>query len=97
MGNGLPVSGIGMVGSALHKVKYPSPTCEAFISYMLMHGLHVDVDVPIIMEGMGLAEVGWNGIGPYAGRVNRNEMSKGSPYRLVLGRRKNTYRLTAIV
>ena len=74
-------------------MRYPSPTCEAFVTYMLTHGIDVDVAVATIMQAMGLAEVGGSGIGPYNGRINRNEFRKGSGYRLVLGRAKNTYRL----
>ena len=86
-----------MERAAIHEVKYPSPTCDAFIDYMLSHGLDVDVDIATIMRDMGLVEVGGNGIGPYNGRVNRRELYKGSSLRLVLGKLKNTYRLINLI
>jgi hypothetical protein len=71
----------------------PRPTCNRFVEYMLRWGLNVDVEISTIMRDMALSEVGGNGIGPYNGRVNQNELRKGSSLRLVLGKAKNTYRL----
>lgn len=79
------------------------PSCDAIVYYMLAWGLDVDVSTEIIMHDNGLALAGGGrvdgkggGLGPYAGRVNKNEGRKGSGYRLVPGRQPNTYRLILI-
>lgn len=82
-----------MVRRPVHKVKYPRWNCEKFIDIMLFYGLNEDVPVSEIMFSLGLMEVGGGGMGPYPGRVNRNERQKGSRYRLVVGMEPNTYRL----
>lgn len=93
MGNGLPNGSIGMVGRPVREMTYHRPTCDAFVAYMLSHGLDIDVGSATIVRDLGLVEAGGNGMGPYGGRVNKNERSKGSAYRLVLGRAAGTYRL----
>jgi hypothetical protein len=69
------------------------PTCDAIVKYMLHVGLGIDVPAATILQYLGLAEVGGNGMGPYNGRVNKSELRKGSSYRLVLGRAVGSYRL----
>jgi len=60
---------------------------------MMHYGLNVDVAGSKIIYDMGLVEVGSAGMGPYPGRININEQRKGSPYRIVLGELKSSYRL----
>jgi hypothetical protein len=94
MGNGLSNGSVGMVGAAIHEMRaFSRPTCDLLVAYMHTYGLDIDVPAEVIMRKLGLAEVGGNGMGPYNGRVNKNELSKGSSLRLVLGKTKGTYRL----
>lgn len=73
-----------------------SPSCDAIVAYMLQWGLDIDVHVDLIMRDNGLALAGGGGMGVYSGRINKNEVRKGTGYRLVPGARPNTYRLTKI-
>lgn len=78
-------------------MSYERPTCDAFVAYMLRWGVDIDVKISTIVNDLGLAEVGGNGMGVYNGRVNKNERRKGSAYRLVLGKGDRTYRLIQLV
>lgn len=97
MGDRLSNGSDDMVRQPVHQIKYPRPSCEKFVDYMMYHGLNIDVPVREIMFGLGLMEVGGGGIGPYSGRVNSNEKRKGSKLRLVVGVEANTYRLIELV
>ena len=97
VGNGLSNGSIGMVGATLHEMRaFNRPTCDALVAFMLRHGLDYDISASAIMQALGLAEAGGNGMGPYNGRVNKNELRKGSSLRLVLGKAPGTYRLIAL-
>lgn len=97
MGTGLP-DGSGSV--VRQPILNKRPSCDAMVDYMLAWGLNIDVSVEVIMRDNGLAlagggrvDGGGGGLGPYAGRINKNERQKGSSYRLVPGLSEKTYRI----
>jgi hypothetical protein len=97
MGNGLSDGSISLVGTTIHKVIHERPKIKALFDFFHGRGVNRDVDVEDVLYHFGLAAVGNNGFGVYAGRINAYLLRDRSNLRLVIGRRSGTYRLTKIL
>lgn len=90
MGTGLSNGSVGLERASLREI---APSCDALVSFMLTHGLNVDVPTELIMHALNVTLSGGGGMGAYSGRVNKNEGRKGSKLRLVPGVTAKSYRL----